>query len=144
MSRPAKTDGVAALNSGTTASATIGALDSNGAIMTKLFLATVAAVVVTTSLASNLLLVGARGQVRTEFPVQLRLAARRGSRRLKHVVDTCVAGMIARRERHAALAALHRLTDRELSDIGLCRDEIDQAVRNAELWLRAVHVGMHR
>ena len=112
--------------------------------MTKLYLATVAAVAITTSLASNLLLVGARGQVRTEFPAQLRLAARRGSRRVKHVVDTLVAGMIARRERQAALAALHRLTDRELSDIGLCRDEIDHAVRNAELWLRAVRVGMHR
>jgi uncharacterized protein YjiS (DUF1127 family) len=112
--------------------------------MTRLYLVTVAAAVVTTSLASNLLLVGSRGQVRAGLPPQLRLAARRGSRRLKHIVDAWVAGMIARRERQAAFVALHRLSDRELSDIGLCRDEIDQAVRNAELWLRAVRVGMHR
>jgi uncharacterized protein YjiS (DUF1127 family) len=112
--------------------------------MTKLYLATVAAVVVTTSLASNLMLVGARGQVRTELPVQLRLAARRGSRRIKHVVDAWVAGMIARRERQAAFAALHRLTDRELSDIGLCRDDIGHAVCNFEPRLRAACLRVRR
>jgi uncharacterized protein YjiS (DUF1127 family) len=112
--------------------------------MTRLYLVTVAAVLVTTSLASNLLLAGSRGQVRPGLPPQLRWTARRGSRRIKRVVDGWVAGMIARRERQTAFVALHRLSDRELRDIGLCRDEIDQAVRNADLWLRAVRVGMHR
>jgi uncharacterized protein YjiS (DUF1127 family) len=139
MSRPAKTNCVVAFNSRTTARVTIRAPDFNGVIMTKLYLATVAAVAVTTSLASNLLLAGALGQER-----QLRLAARRGSRRLKHVVDDWVAGMIASRERQAALAALHRLTVRELGDIGLCRDDIGHAVRNAESRLRPACVRVRR
>jgi uncharacterized protein YjiS (DUF1127 family) len=112
--------------------------------MTRLYLVTVAAVLVTTSLASNLLLVGSRGQVRPGLPPQLRWAARRGSRRVKHVVDGWVAGMIARRERQAAFVALHRLSDRELGDIGLCRDDIGHAVCNSEPRLRPACIRVRR
>ena len=44
---------------------------------------------------------------------------------LGHFIDHLVAAAIARHERQAALAALRRLSDRELNDIGICRGEID-------------------
>ena len=144
MSRAAKTIGVAGLNSGTNASGTIHPLDTNGVVMTKLYMATVVAVVVTTSMASNLLLVGTRSQLRLTLPVQLRLAARRRVRQLKHIVDAWVAGMIARRERQVAVAALHRLTDRELLDIGICRGGIRHAVRNSTPRLQAASIRVKR
>jgi len=51
--------------------------------------------------------------------------------RLRRLVDHLVAAAIARHERHAALAALHRFSDRELRDIGICRGEIDYALDQA-------------
>ncbi len=104
--------------------------------MSKFYLATVAAVVVTTSLASNILVVGARGSVQPGFPKRMRSASRRWLRRFKHAVDAWVAAMIANRERQAAIYALHRLSDRELSDIGLDRNNIGQFVRGPEQWPR--------
>jgi hypothetical protein len=89
--------------------------------MSKFYLATVAAVVVTTSVASNLLVVGTRGSVYPHLFTSLRSAARRSLRRAKHVIDVRVAAMLARRERQAALAAFYRMTDRELQDMGLYR-----------------------
>jgi uncharacterized protein YjiS (DUF1127 family) len=50
---------------------------------------------------------------------------------LGRLVDHLVAAAIARHERHAALAALHRFSDRELRDIGICRGEIDYALDQA-------------
>jgi uncharacterized protein YjiS (DUF1127 family) len=43
-------------------------------------------------------------------------------------IDRWIAGMIARRERQAALFALHRLDDRLLRDVGLYRSQIDSAL----------------
>ena len=100
--------------------------------MSKVYLATVAAVVVTTSLASNVLLVGTRGPVQSGLPARIRAAVRRWLRRLKHLVDASVAAMIARRERQATLWALHRMSDRALTDIGLCRGNIAGFERFAE------------
>jgi uncharacterized protein YjiS (DUF1127 family) len=48
--------------------------------------------------------------------------------RLGRRVDRWVAAMIARRARQEALAALARLGDRELKDIGLYRSDIGDAV----------------
>jgi uncharacterized protein YjiS (DUF1127 family) len=100
--------------------------------MSKFYLATVAAVVVTTSLASNLLVVGTRRPVQTGIPARLRSASRRWSRRLKHIVDAAVAAMLAYRERQATLWALHRMSDRELQDIGVDRGNIGTVARDAK------------
>jgi hypothetical protein len=102
--------------------------------MSKYYLATVAAVVVTTSLASNILVVGTRGSVRPDPFRRMRSAARRWLRRFKHVVDVWVAGMIASRERQAAIYALDRLRDTELGDMGLDRGGITHLVRDPQQW----------
>jgi uncharacterized protein YjiS (DUF1127 family) len=50
---------------------------------------------------------------------------------LGRLADRLVAAAIARHERHAQLAALHRFSDRELKDIGVCRGEIDYRLEEA-------------
>lgn len=45
--------------------------------------------------------------------------------------DRLTAGIKADLKLRAAEAQLHRMTDRELSDLGLCRADIDFAVREA-------------
>jgi uncharacterized protein YjiS (DUF1127 family) len=99
--------------------------------MTKFYLATVAAVVVTTSLASNILVVGTRGSARADQPRRTR-STRRWMRRLGHLVDAWVAAMIESRERQAAIYALNRLSDRDLRDIGLDRGSIRHMVHCPE------------
>jgi len=100
--------------------------------MSKVYLATVAAVVVTTSLASNILVVGTRGSVRPGLAGRIRAAMRRWLRRFKYVVDAWVAAMIASRHRQAVIYALHLLSDRELRDIGLDRGSISHLVQHPE------------
>jgi uncharacterized protein YjiS (DUF1127 family) len=100
--------------------------------MTKFYLATVAAVVVTTSLASNILVAGTRGSEQSDRPRRTRPTARRWMRRLGHLVDAWVAAMIESRERQAAIYALNRLNDRDLRDIGLDRGSIPHLVRCPE------------
>ena len=48
--------------------------------------------------------------------------------RFGNLINRWVAAMIARRERQAALVALRHLSDRDLQDIGLCRNEIGDAL----------------
>ena len=50
---------------------------------------------------------------------------------LGRLVDRLVAAAIVRHQRQAELAALHRFSDRELRDIGICRGEIDYALDEA-------------
>ena len=50
---------------------------------------------------------------------------------LGRLVDRLVAAVIVRHQRQAELAALHRFSDRELKDIGICRGEIDYALDEA-------------
>ena len=100
--------------------------------MTKFYLATVAAVVVTTSLASNIVMVGTRGSLRPDLSKRMRSAARRQLRRFRHVVDAWVAAIIASRERQAAIYALHQLSDHELSEMGLDRNSIGCLMRSCE------------
>jgi uncharacterized protein YjiS (DUF1127 family) len=89
--------------------------------MSRAYFATIIAIFVTTSLATNLLLIGARGPVALGIPAKLRFR-RRLSRRIRRLFDAAVAAMIARRERQATRVALRDLNDRELRDIGLCCD----------------------
>jgi hypothetical protein len=101
--------------------------------MTKLYLATIAAVVVTTSLASDILVViGARGSARADQRRRTRSATRRWMRRFGHLVDAWVAAMLESRERQAAIYALNRLSDRDLRDIGLDRGCISHMVHCPE------------
>jgi hypothetical protein len=104
--------------------------------MSKVYLATIAAVVVTTSLASNILVVGRRSSVRLNLAGPIRAAVRRWLRRFRHSIDARVAEMIASSERQAAIYALNLLTDRELMDIGLDRGSITHLVRHPEQWNR--------
>ena len=86
--------------------------------MSRAYFATIIAVFVTTSLATNLLLIGARGPIALDVPGRLRLR-RRLSRRVRRLIDAAVAAMIARRERQVTGIALRQLDDRQLRDIGL-------------------------
>jgi uncharacterized protein YjiS (DUF1127 family) len=87
--------------------------------MSRAYFATVIAVFVTTSIATNVLVVGTRGPVTLGLPAGLRARSRRLGRNLKRLVDGWVAAMIARRERHAAMLTLRHLSDRDLKDIGI-------------------------
>jgi len=81
--------------------------------MSKAYLATVVAVFVTVSLATNLLVVTARGSAAPRLSARLRAGMNRLRRRLKHFIDERVAAMLARRAgrawtpgRHAGLSTL--------------------------------------
>jgi hypothetical protein len=73
--------------------------------MSRVYLATVVGIFVTTSLATNLLVVGTRGPVAPRLSTRLRSRSRRLGRRLRRFMDGRVAAMIARRERLAAPSA---------------------------------------
>lgn len=90
--------------------------------MSKSYLATIVAVFITTSLATNLLMIGARGSTTLGLPARLRFHPRRLSRRMRRFIDSHLDALMARRERHATGAALRHLDDRQLSDLGLYRD----------------------
>lgn len=77
-------------------------------------LAAMVAIIVTASLASNLLAVVTIGPARTKTSalVRLRLGLRRMPRHLKWLVDRRVAAMLLRRERQAATWATQRLPGR--------------------------------
>lgn len=92
--------------------------------MSRAYFATVVAVFVTTSIATNLFVVGTCGPVTLSLPVGLRARSRRLRRNLKRLVDGWVAGMIARRERNAAMLAVRHLSDRDPKDIGIDRDRL--------------------
>jgi uncharacterized protein YjiS (DUF1127 family) len=89
--------------------------------MTRIYAATVVAIFVTTSLATNVLFVGTRGPASSNPSLRLRSASRRLNRRVRRLIDTWVAATIAHREQQAAAWALHHVSDRELRDIGLDR-----------------------
>jgi uncharacterized protein YjiS (DUF1127 family) len=89
--------------------------------MKKIYLATFIGIVVTTAIASHLLAVGAIRRAEPGFLVCLRSGAGRLFDRLRDFLDDRIAAILARRERQAVIFALHRLTDRELKDIGLYR-----------------------
>jgi hypothetical protein len=85
-------------------------------IMNGFHLAAIVAIIVTASLASNLLAIVTIGPTRTRTSglVRVRLGLRRSPRHMKRLVDSWVAAMLLRRERQAASWATHRLHGREL------------------------------
>jgi len=82
--------------------------------MSGFHLAVIVAIIVTASLASNLLAIGAIGPQRTTAGalLRLRLGLRRSPRHAKRLVDCWVADMLVRRERQAATWAAARLRGR--------------------------------
>jgi hypothetical protein len=84
--------------------------------MNRFYYATVISVFVTVYLGTNLLLFGMRGWAPSGFSVRPGAGLRRLGRRLKHAVDLGVATMLARRERHVTLYALHEMTGRHTVD----------------------------
>lgn len=89
--------------------------------MKRFYLATIIAIVITTSIASHLFAVGVRGSTTPRFPAGLRSWGSELFRRLGSCFDGWVACMLARRERQATIFALRHLSDRELKDIGIYR-----------------------
>jgi hypothetical protein len=79
--------------------------------MSEFHLAITLAIIVTASLASNLLAIVTVGPARTGTStlVRLRLGLRRAPRHMKRLVDIWVAAMLVRREQQAATWAEHRL-----------------------------------
>ena len=82
--------------------------------MTGFHLAAIVAIIVTASLASNLLAIVTVGPARprTAALARLRLGLRRSPRHAKRLVDTWVAAVLVRRERQAATWAEHHVHDR--------------------------------
>jgi uncharacterized protein YjiS (DUF1127 family) len=107
--------------------------------MKKIYLATVIAVVVTTSIASHLLAVGVLGPATPGVLARLRSCVGGFFGRLKRLFDDWIAAGLARRERQAAIFALRHFSDRELKDIGLYRGSI---ACDPWLSLRKPHAGM--
>ena len=95
--------------------------------MNRFYVATIIAAVATILLASRVLMLrGSRSAIprmlaRAQFDLEWVL---RGARTL---VDDWIAASMAHRERRAAIFALHKLSDRELRDMGLDRGRIEHA-----------------
>ena len=64
--------------------------------------------------------------------------------RLRRLVNRFLAAVIARHERHAARAALHRLDDRQLQDLAISRSEIESRLEElAQTRARLQQPGWH-
>jgi len=64
--------------------------------------------------------------------------------RLRRLINRFFAAVIARHERHAVRAALHRLDDRHLQDIGMYRSQIDSSLEElAQMRARMQQPGWH-
>ena len=87
--------------------------------MNAFYLATVVAIVVTISLASNLLVQVTIGPV--DALMRLPLGLRRSPRQVKRLVDNWVAGMLARREQTVAICAQNRTGGGTFAAIGFAR-----------------------
>jgi len=64
--------------------------------------------------------------------------------RLRRLINRFLAAVIARHERHAARAALHRLDDRQLQDLAISRSEIESRLEElAQMRARMQQPGWH-
>jgi uncharacterized protein YjiS (DUF1127 family) len=75
-------------------------------------------------------------------PFALRAAVRLAH--LRRFINRFFAAVIARHERHAARAVLHRLDDRQLMDFGICRAQIESSLEDlAQTRARMQQPGWH-
>jgi hypothetical protein len=107
--------------------------------MTSVYLTTVIAVIVITSLASNLLWVMAFGKAASGFPGRLRSALGGPFRGLCRLVDGWIAGLMARCVRYVSRSGLGDPNHRGLGDIGRQRRRFRPVRRE-----RDRHVGTGR
>ena len=64
--------------------------------------------------------------------------------RLRRFINRFLAAVIARHERHAARAALHRLDDRQLKDLAMTRSQIESQLEElAQTRARMQQPGWH-
>jgi uncharacterized protein YjiS (DUF1127 family) len=90
--------------------------------MKRFYLATMIAIVVTTSIASHLYAVGGLGSTTSGSVPSRRSRAAELLHRLKRYLDGSIAVARAYREHRATLLALRHVDDRLLKDIGVFRD----------------------
>jgi uncharacterized protein YjiS (DUF1127 family) len=90
--------------------------------MKRFYLATMIAIVVTTSIASHLYAVGALGSTTSSGVPGRRSRTAVFLHRLKRYLDGSVAAARAYKERRATMLALRHVDDRLLKDIGVYRD----------------------
>lgn len=75
-------------------------------------------------------------------PFVLRAAVRLAH--LRRFINRVSAAVIARHERHAARADLHRLDDRQLMDLGIYREQIESSLEDlAQTRARMQQPGWH-
>ena len=75
-------------------------------------------------------------------PLVLRVAVRLAH--LRRFINRLVVAMLARHERQAARAVLHRLDDRQLEDIGIYREQIESRLEDlAQARARMQQPGWH-
>jgi len=92
--------------------------------MKRVYLATVIAIIITSSIASHVLVVGALGSTTPGLLMRLRSGAGEFLRRLRSFFNAGIAVLRAHRQCRAATFKLSSLNDRELKDIGLYRSNI--------------------
>ena len=64
--------------------------------------------------------------------------------RLRRLINRFLAAIIARHERHAARAVLHRLDDRQLKDLAMTRSQIESRLEDlAQTRARMQQPGWH-
>lgn len=97
--------------------------------MKNVYLATVVAIVITTSIASHVLALRALGPVAPGLLASLRSAARGFISQIGNLVDERIADALAYRERQVAFFMLRHFSDRQLKDIGLHRGNIGHGPR---------------
>ena len=75
-------------------------------------------------------------------PFALRVAVRLAH--LRRFINRFFAGVIARHEREAARVVLRRLDDRQLTDLGICRGQIESSLEDlAQTRARMQQPGWH-
>jgi uncharacterized protein YjiS (DUF1127 family) len=102
--------------------------------MKRFYLATMIAIVVTTSIASHLYAVGVAGSTASGNVPARRSRTAELLSWLKHCFDRSVAAAQARYERRETMLALRHVDDRLLKDIGVYRNGIGYDFRRLEWW----------
>jgi uncharacterized protein YjiS (DUF1127 family) len=93
--------------------------------MNRFYAATIVAAAATTLLASRVLVLRGSRSATPGMLARARFDLEWVLRHARNCLDDWIAANIARRERRAAIFALHRLSDRELKDMGLDRGGIE-------------------
>jgi len=101
--------------------------------MNRFYVATMIAAVATILLASRVLLLRGSRSAIPRMLARARFDLEWISRGARNLVDDWIAASIARGERKTATVALHRLSDRELRDMGLDREGIEHIAYRCEL-----------